>query len=499
MVHEHVRTSRDHSLENQHRGQAIGDVRAATGYLPPCQRDANAFGQDQFVITHHDPLEARALPSVDEELGSYACCPTPYRWMLESHFRDICEDEALLIRGRNDPKSSSTWVMEDHRQRALLGHFWGKLEKKTSLVFYYCNRGNAVDDNVNRLIVGVSRILEIGDQLYFGRRPDRPGNFPVWSRQIKSTMPHEGVRLPYQEYIARNEETESILCRPPSGMNLPFSYVAEHMSDGQAVSAILAILKSLERVRKDGIVAGPWQDAIGWCNAVLDEVWAGRGAFPGIGSVLRYLGCQQGHAYHATVLNELEKAGANPWHHVLRILEGRIQPADDQYREGLLAAAKQWRSMVTRQRLLETLTRFELTTDQVTGVTNEDQRVQRGIAARPDRIVLNPYLLYEQDKGNHDSESIGLETIDHGMWPEGDAALFRSEEAIAHNDQRRVRATACAVLREAADAGDTILPFDTFMRRVHDRFPDKRRCLADREVLWSGEEREFHNKILLVQ
>ena len=110
--------------------------------------------------------------------------------------------------------------------------------------------------------------------------------------------------------------------------------------------------------------------------------------------------------------------------------------------------------MVTRQRLLETLTRFELTTDQVTGVANQDQRAKRGIAARSDRIVDNPYLLYEQDKGDEDSEPIGLETIDHGMWPEGDAALFRSEEAIAHNDQRRVRATSCAVLREAADAGD---------------------------------------------
>ena len=39
-------------------------------------------------------------------------------------------------------------------------------------------------------------------------------------------------------------------------MNLPFSYVAEHLTDGQAVSAILAILKSLERVQQDGLVVG---------------------------------------------------------------------------------------------------------------------------------------------------------------------------------------------------------------------------------------------------
>ncbi|MCK5749088.1 MAG: AAA family ATPase, partial [Oricola sp.] len=143
-----------------------------------------------------------------------------------------------------------------------------------------------------------------------------------------------------------------------------------------------------------------------------------------------------------------------------------------------------------------TLVSFELTTDQVTGVANEDERDARGIAARPEKIVENPYLLFEQDKGADDSEPIGLETIDQGMWPEGDAALFRSGEAIAHNDPRRVRATAVAVLREAADGGDTLLPFETFMRRLHDRFPDKRRCLADREAFWSGEERTFHDAIL---
>ena len=209
--------------------------------------------------------------------------------MLEGNFRDICEDEALLIRGRNDPNTSSTWVMEDDRQRALLSKFWGKLEKRRSLVFYYCNRGNAVDDEVSRLIVGVSRILEIGDQIYFGRKADKPGNFPVWSRRITNALPNEGVRIPYQEYAALNRDTENIVCRPPNGMNLPFSYVAEHLTDGQAVSAILAVLKSLERVREDGVVAGSWQDAIAWCNTVLDEVWAGRGAFPGIGSVLRFL------------------------------------------------------------------------------------------------------------------------------------------------------------------------------------------------------------------
>jgi exodeoxyribonuclease V alpha subunit len=494
-VLEHVRDSRDDRVEESKHGCAIGTVRAETGYLPPCQRDANAFGEEQFWIRHNDPLESRALPSVDEEISPYSCCPTPYRWMLEANFRDICEDENLRIPERRNPESSPTWVMEDHRQRTLLAHFWGKLQKKKSLVFYYCNRGNAVDDATSRLIVGVSRIEEIGDQLYFGKSAKTPGNFPVWSRQITSTMPSEGVRIPYQEYIALGIDPAAIACRPPNGMLQPFSYVAEHLTDGQAVSALLAVLKSLERVRRDGLVAGPWDASIAWCNSVLDEVWAGRGAFPGIGSVLRYLGCAQGHAYHATVLRELERARSNPWEHVLAILEGRLDPPNDQYTHGLMEAAQKWRAMPTRHRLLATLAQFELTTEQVTGVANEDERRKRGIAATPDRICENPYLLFEQDRGTKTSEPIGLETIDQGMWPMGDAALFRSGDAIAHDDPRRVRATACAVLRAAAEAGDTLLPFETFMRRMHDHFPDARRCLVDREAFWDGENRSFYDGI----
>lgn len=508
MVHEHVRNSRKDDIEEAHRGDPLNVVRSQTlnvvqdkagvkiGYLPPCQRDANAFGTERFVIRHDDPLGGRGLPSAEEEIPPYSCCPTPYRWMLEDNFRDICEEENLQIPERKNLDSSPTWVMEDNRQRALLTRFWGKLKKGQSLIFFYCNRGNAVDEEIPRMIVGVSRIVDIGDQLYFGKRADKPGNFPIWSRRISSAFPKQGVRVPYQEYLALGKDPATIICKPPNGLSLPFSYVAEHLSDGQAVSAILAILKSLERVRADGYIPGSWDDAIAWCNGVLDEVWSGRGAYPGIGSVLRYLGCAQGHDYHATVLRPLENVQKDPWEHVKSILSGRTLPPSDHYHEGLLAAAKQWRQMPSRHNLLETLVRFELTADQVTGIANENLREERGIAARADKIIENPYVLFEQDKGSEDSEPIGLETIDQGMWPEGNAALFRKGPLMAHDDRRRVRASACAALRQAGEAGDTLLPFETLVRKVQELFPEKRRCLIDSEVFWEGEDRKFHEAIL---
>jgi len=153
MVHEHVRKARKDHIEQANCGLALGVVRQNTGYLPPCQRDANAFGEESFFIRHDDPLEGRGLPSTEEEIPAYSCCPTPYRWMLEDNFREICEEENLQIPERRNLDSSPTWVMEDNRQRALLNHFWGKLKKGESLVFHYCNRGNAVNDEVPRTIV----------------------------------------------------------------------------------------------------------------------------------------------------------------------------------------------------------------------------------------------------------------------------------------------------------------------------------------------------------
>jgi hypothetical protein len=61
MVHEHVRDSRKDDIENAHSGQPFETVRKKTGYLPPCSRDANAFGTERYFITHKDPLEQRAL------------------------------------------------------------------------------------------------------------------------------------------------------------------------------------------------------------------------------------------------------------------------------------------------------------------------------------------------------------------------------------------------------------------------------------------------------
>jgi hypothetical protein len=57
--------------------------------------------------------------------------------MREDNFRTIREQELLDIPGPKNPNKERGWVAEPDRQLAILNHFWGKLERGSSLIFFY--------------------------------------------------------------------------------------------------------------------------------------------------------------------------------------------------------------------------------------------------------------------------------------------------------------------------------------------------------------------------
>jgi exodeoxyribonuclease V alpha subunit len=144
--------------------------------------------------------------------------------------------------------------------------------------------------------------------------------------------------------------------------------------------------------------------------------------------------------------------------------------------------------------LSEKRQRFELSPDQVKRIADRDLRVKSGIAATEVELTANPYIIAESDQGTNNSVPVAIETIDHGMLPEGDAALFADEDRVPQDDRRRVRALAYAILQDAADNGDTVLTFSELLDRITKRFPERRACLPDREVITA--EGDFHREVL---
>jgi len=483
MVQQHIRDGRDDDREDKAAGLPLADLK---GWQPPCSRDPIAFSPRGYTISHNDPLEFRQLPSVREEIPPYSVCPSPYRWLLEENFRSICEDERLDIRESDTKDKEFGWVYEPDRQIELLRNFWGKLEKNKSLLFLYCNHGNPLDESLNRILLGVSRISQIGPQLYFGKKlPKYPDQYPIWSRCITHDFEKQGFRLPYHEYLKAGHDPKNILCLVPEGAMLNFSYVAEHVGDDMAVGALERLLQSVQAVKDENKVPGDWDRHLLWLNDVLSEVWQNRGPFPGIGSVLQYLGCESGTAFQREVLSPLLKEGDNAWEVVKAILEGRRKCEQKQYAKALKQAGERWAAYKEpRRHLLSLLVRLELTPQQVERVANPDQRSNSGISATDEQLVANLYLLSEMDQGDGESDLIALETVDRAMRPEGPAARFIDKADICvQDDPRRVRGVAVAVLQGAAQQGDTLLPFAETVNRIIKRFPERRTCRPDKDLV----------------
>jgi AAA domain-containing protein/UvrD-like helicase family protein len=481
VVHQHIRDSRDDKKELAVAGRWFAELE---GWCPPCSRDPGAFSSRGYRLVHEDPLEFRNLPEVTEELPPYSFCSSPYRWMREENFRSLCDAEGLKIRGPDDAKKQRGWVFEPERQRALLKHFWDKLEPQRSLVFFYCNQGNPLDETSARIVVGVGRIRETGPQLFFDPKKGYEDRYPVWSRRITHNYPDEGVRLPYQEYLREGHDPSAVICHVPNGSLADFSYVGGHVSDDTAVGVLERVLQSVQTVAAEGKIGGDWQRQLVWLNDVLSEVWVGRGPFPGLGSVLQYLGMQRGTAFHRALAPRAIR-GENIWQYVKAVLNDKRAAEETEYKRPLKDAAERWQALpAARRAMLSVLVRLELTPEQVRRVSNPDDRARAGIRGTDEELVANPYLLCEQDQGGREFDPVTLETVDHGMRPEGDAARFlMPDDAVAQDDARRVRAVATTVLKEAASAGDTLLLFQDALTRIAQRFPDRRRCRPDRDVV----------------
>lgn len=499
IVQQNIREGRNDEQERMAAGIKLRDL---DGWLPPCSRDTAAYAPVGYNLIHGDPLGRPFLRPITEEIPAYTCLPAPYRWLREENFRDTCEAQGLKIRGPENADKQSGWVYEPDRQRRLLEHFWGKVKdgEGKALIFYYVNHGNPVDENAARLVLGVGRIAKVGPQLFFdGNDPTDPNGFqfPIWTRTVTQNYPAEGFRLPYQEYIAAGHDPRTIACYLPRSAILPFSFIGEHVTDDMAVAILERLVQSMEAVKEEAVVSGPWSHHLNWLNDCLADVWTGRGPFPGVGSVLQYLGCNRGTMFHRIELAGAVRKNEDPWAYVRSILDGSSEPPVG-YKDDFQQARLRWRTLgrnPERLELLDTLVRFELTVDQIRRISDRDEREKSGIQASEAQIIANPYILCESDLGTISSDPIDLETVDHGMRPEGDAALFLPAQAIvADDDTRRVRAVAVDVLRSAAEAGDTLLTFHDMVSRIRDRFPDRRACKPDRGVVEA--EADFHREYL---
>ena len=486
-----IRAERDDIAEEEIANQPWNKLKP--DQMPSCIAESGGFMSPQEwtrVITHpyqtnrntqstHGHLQPTTLP-----VPAFSTSAVPFWWMLNEHQGEIEDSlpEPLPLDDKAPFKSS--WVFGRVRQEVLSELFFRRVHDEQSLVFFYCKEGTPLGDRFPRLVVGVGTVVKVGPLLHYDS--NKSVTYPMWDRIIRHSIRpdgHEGFLLPYHEYLEptgdAEEDTRRLLLLEEIAVEVPpdhkgaYSYVSELAGHGAALSTLVRCLEAVRKIREHGIASGPWERREEWLNQQIAAEWKNRGAFPGLGSALEALGMRLGTALiHELASNGDIQVDDNPWPLIDTILRGKSRPPQTAYNADINAIRKTWESLSDeRRQLLELLSRFELTPSQAKRWFDRDARFKATSVQIDDADILaNPYRISESDVGGDDDPAVSVGTIDMGLLPDTTISARHPvppPSAVgAQLDTRRVRAALVAVLRSAANTGDSLLSVTEAIERL---------------------------------
>ncbi|WP_437991311.1 AAA family ATPase [Sorangium sp. So ce145] len=453
--------------------------------VPPCQAESGAFMSPE-AWTRRFTHPYAGIKKAEETHGHlvptlvkappYSTFVVPFAWMLSNEQEAIDAKLPESLPPDEEAPFSSPWVFGRSRQEALLQLFFGRLVPERSLVFFYCKEGQPLGDTISRLVMGVGRITAIAPPKSYDTAKKKP-SYGMWDRLIQHSIRpdgDDGFLLPYHDYLeptgdpgedARRLTQLREIAVPADPAHLRvFSYAAELAPADIALSTLVRCLEAVRRIRTHGIAKGPWERREEWLNAQIATTWKDRGAFPGLGPALEALGLRLGTALALELLSSNAVArDADPWPAVDAILRGKKKPPQRAYAPDLEAVRETWTNLTDEQRdLLRLLSRFALTPAQAKRWYDVAERARGTTAKVSDREILeNPYRMSEVDLGSWDDSPVSVGMIDRGLLPEATIAAKHPVPAPSAvespNDPRRIRAAMVAVLRRAAEQGDSLL------------------------------------------
>ncbi len=442
-------------------------------YSKQGDKDDSLYGHFRETTFHHTQYSAAAVP---------------FEWMMkdEDGIPRRAKEFELGFKPELEPDLSfdKLWVQERRNQLTMLDTFVGAIEPKESLAFFYAKRTPLTDDS-RRVIIGIGRVLKVDPPIEYnyenGAAPPGAVRCVLWERNLHHSIRsdlREGFLLPYHDLLELAQKDSSIdlpglVLHAPNEYRAAFSMGAEHVSHDQGITVLISSVSLLERIEK--LVPGDWKAARNWIDTQLNRIWQLRGAFPGLGSALTAFGIPHGTLVAHAVGNLLYADGSkeirNPWPLVDKLMhDPKLLPRDLASSIGK-HTAKLWDSLKPERRsLLQLLARFEITANQATRWFVPEERKRARIELDDAKIVSNPYLCFEIDRGRVDP--ISVRTIDRGLFPDVavSSAVPIPEPSVCNEaiDPRRGRAICIDSLDGAAADGHTLLPQTWLVKRVRD-------------------------------
>ena len=496
-----IHERRDDGVEVKLRNRRIDELEPSD--QPPCVTERATFMAD-FPITRWAQHPYRTSPvhkhfrPTRVELPPYTAGAVPFRWVMRREaaeiansldivFSDEAEDEVREVMGFN-----STWVQDVTNQTRMLDGFFSAIEPDQSLVFFYAKEVPHTEWS-GRVLIGVGWVKGYDHAIEYNyeRGADRPTRSMIWERvvhhSIRPGTTAGGFLLPYHAALERAAEDpsfspEDVVVFAPDEAFEQFSYGSEHLTHGQAIGSLLAIIEGLQRAQES--LGVNYASEIRWSQDRLGELWKLRGAFPGLGSALAAFSIDHANLLAFRITNGLSETD-DPWPAVQAALddpasigpewEGRIGPTMAKKLAGLPDE---------RRGLLHLLARLDLSPAQATRFYLPEERHRAGISVDDSDLLRNPFLLYEADRISQDA--IPVTVIDRGLYPPPAATSslpIPAPSAMTEpQDPRRVRALMVSALERSAEIGHTLLPQDQVVTDVR-TMPVEPPCPIDGDLL----------------
>ena len=460
---EMIATQRDLAWEKAHAGQPID----TNDHISPCIYSANAFGLKPLVAYAKPPDFFKDSTQTRKwDLPPASICAWPYEEMYADELR----------------KSGGGWDNDERRKGAQA--FFDLFLPDESLIFYYANYSNPLsEDEAKRyLLVGVSRIKQIGEELMYAGCSDqvkqRYGGGFVWDRTVTSHYPDQGLRLPYHKYLDRPEIMERFAISPDNPRVC--KYASRYLSDDEALGLVEQFLVSVDELQQIGDTTEDWGARKKWLQNLIGNLWNNRGLYPGLPSVLEVLDFSDAIEYfmnEAIEGREQEAADA-----VFAVVEGKSRkiPGVKIDEDALRKLSRAWRLKSKEEQALlkDILPRFEIEAGQIEAILSE-KRSENGLSASLKEIAANPYLLAEQYAGNNQDDIIPWGRIDRGALPSPELG---GENLVDLDDPRRMRSLAVQCLQR--EGAHTFLPAAHLTQQINQRIsvlPEyKRHVFTDR-------------------
>lgn len=473
--------------------------------LPPCKAEGGAFMNSreykrsfQHPYKNYTKANHLHLERTEFLVPPYSVFSVPFRWMLNSNQKEI-DNEFPDLPANNVPVNFKTaWVYDEKRQHAILDLFFTPVVNRKSLVAFYTKSGNPVDEECQRLLVGIGIIVDKTGILHYNQNAAGP-DYPIWDRRISHSIrptgeegDNEGFLIPYQEYLELEDKLYKVGGKLKSRSELleeikvplveigdnenridEFSYGSEWVSDRNMLAVIEKLRIVVETILVHGISKGPWKQRLEWLNRQIGLLKENMGPFPSFSFALLAFGFRHAHFLTSDMYNEgLCNPKGNPWEIFEKAIKGSVPELNNKsYSSEFTGIRILWDALDSEDKsLLILLSRFELSQSQIARWFDKDRRRKSGLNIATMDIIENPYLIVEEDEPCVWETPINVETIDNGVFEDravqGDYVPVQPYRLDSRIDKRRIRALIVSVLKRAAEEGDTLLSIFELKERL---------------------------------